>query len=126
MPFTIEPVMSRTQLQNLKTELSETKQNLSLRDAERIDTYVCSIYRKVLDVAENTTERICINKLYSEYYTFYVEYSEEIMESLRKRLPGCSIEKKTLIYGVNGILHESNNPLYVDQVKNAHVVIDWS
>ena len=126
MPFTIAPVITRKQLQGLKEEISESKQELDLKDAERIDTFVNSVYRKVLDVAENTTERTYKNKLYSEYVSFYAKHSEEILRSLRLRLPDCDVQIKLMVYGPDGKMYESNNPLFTDKLKNSYIVIDWS
>ena len=126
MPFTIAPVITRKQLQCLKEEISESKQELDLKDIERIDIFVNSVYRRVLDLAENTKERTYKNKLYSEYVSFYAMNSEVILRSLRLRLPDCDVHIKVFVYGPDGKMYEPNNPLLTDKLKNSYIVIDWS
>jgi len=126
MPFTNAPVMTRAQLHVLKLEINETKQEITLKDAERIDTFVSALYRKVLDIAENTSDTHSINKIYSEYVQFYSEHLEEILHSLRQRLPDSKIEPKVLVYGKDGILKEPESTAAIDRKMNTYIVIDWS
>ena len=126
MPFTNAPVMTRAQLRLLKQEINETKQEITLKDAERIDTFVSALYRKVLDIAENTSDTHSINKIYSEYVQFYSEHLEEILHSLRQRLPDSKIEPKVLVYGKDGVLKEPELPTNINQKMNTYIVIDWS
>jgi hypothetical protein len=124
MPFTVAPVISRQELQTLNTSIPEQK--TSLKDTERIDAFVHFIYRKVLDTAENTTERTCTSKIYSEYVQFYAEHLQEILYSLRLRLPGCDVVTKVLAFGKDGHLHESKEPSFTERLRDTYIVIDWS
>ena len=118
--------MTRAQLHTLKDDVSETKQELTLKDAERIDTFVNAVYRKVLDIAENTVERKSISKVYSEYIQFYSEHLQEILCSLRLRLPDSKVESKVLMYDNNGNLYEPIDASYNNAIMNTYIVIDWS
>ena len=126
MPYTNAPVMTRSQLHGLKSVVSETKQELTLNDAERIDIYVNKLYRKVLDAAENTDERRLVNKVYNEYVQFYSEHLHEILAGLRLRLPDSSVESKVLIYDNTGKLVEPSNTTFHTAIMNTYIVIDWS
>ena len=126
MPFTNAPVMTKAQLHSLKAEMSDTKQELTLRDAERIDSFVSAVYRKVLDIAENTDERQTVSKIYSEYISFYSEHVEEILHALRQRLPDSKVESKPMVYGKNGKLEELVSPNIEFSRMNTYIVIDWS
>jgi len=126
MPFTNAPVMTKAQLHGLKAEMSDTKQELTLKDAERIDSFVTSVYRKVLDVAENTDERQSVSKVYSEYISFYSEHVEEILHALRQRLPDSRVESKSMVYGKDGKLEELVSSDFAFSKMNTYIVIDWS
>jgi hypothetical protein len=126
MPYTNAPVMTKAQLHSLKDDVSETKQELTLKDAERIDTFVNAVYRKVLDIAENTAERKSISKVYSEYIQFYSEHLQEILCSLRLRLPDSKVESKVLVYDTSGNLHEPEDSSFHRALMNTYIVIDWS
>jgi hypothetical protein len=126
MPFTNAPVMTKAQLRGLKAEMSDTKQELTLRDAERIDSFVSATYRKVLDIAENTDETRSVSKVYSEYIAFYAEHVEEILHSLRQRLPDSKVESKAMVYGKDGKLQELVSSDFQFSKMNTYIVIDWS
>ena len=126
MPFTNAPVMTKLQLHGLKAEISETKQELTLKDAERIDSFVTAVYRKVLDIAENTDERQTVSKVYSEYVSFYSEHLEEILHALRQRLPDSRVESKAMVYGNDGKLKELVSSDFQFSKMNTYIVIDWS
>lgn len=126
MPYTNAPVITRAQLHGLKSVVSETKQELTLNDAERIDIYVNDLYRKVLDTAENSDERRSVNKVYNEYVKFYSEHLHEILCSLRLRLPDSSVESKVLVYNGSGSLVEPSNITFHNALMNTYIVIDWS
>ena len=126
MPFTNAPVMMKAQLYALKAEMSDTKQELTLKDAERIDSFVSAVYRKVLDVAENTDERQSVSKVYSEYISFYSEHLEEILHALRQRLPDSRVESKSMVYGKDGKLEELVSSDFAFSKMNTYIVIDWS
>ena len=126
MPFTTAPVMTKAQLQSLNDDIRERNHTITLKDAERIDSFVISLYRKVLDVAENTKETKTINKVYNEYVHFYSEHLQEILYGLKQHLPDSKIESKVLVYNSNGILCESNNLSFYEQKMNTYIVIDWS
>jgi len=117
--------MTRAQLLCLKLEISETKREITLNDAERVDSFVNSIYRKVLDTAENSTETRLVNKIYNEYIQFYSENLQGILSSLRQRLPDSKVESKVLVYGNDGKLQDSVN-LSCDSRMNTYILVDWS
>jgi len=125
MPFTTAPVITRAQLLRLKLEICETKREITLNDAERVDSFVNSIYRKVLDTAENSNETRLVNKIYNEYIQFYSEHLQEILSSLRQRLPDSKVESKVLVYGNDGKLQDSAN-LSCDSRMNTYILVDWS
>jgi hypothetical protein len=128
MPYTNLPVITRDQLQNLKAELASRPEEarIPLLDCERIESIVDRIYKTTIDIAENTDERESVNKVYSEYDPFYQKYIVEIIKGLKSRLPDCSIEQKQMVYGTDGRLYESNNPLYGSGPKTHYIVISWS
>ena len=128
MPYTIAPFISRIQLQGLKTEIDKMN-NVSSYDpfvSERIDSFVSSIYRIVLNYAENTSDRIYRHKIMSEYDMFYSNHLEQIIHSLQLRLPGCDIQKKFMSYGPDGKLREIPNVSYIEELRNTYIVIDWT
>ena len=126
MPLTNAPVMTKAQLQVLHMDMMEEQPGLTLHDAERIDSYVISLYRKVLDIAENSSETVCINKVYTEYMNFYWEHLERIMHSLKLRLPDSKVEAKVLVYDATGSLTTPSDLSFFNTKMNTYIVIDWS
>ena len=115
--------MTKSQLQNLK---GFTNPLFTLEEAERIDSCVSAIYRKVLDTAENTNDQVVYNRIYAEYDSFYAEHLNEILTSLQMRLPDSKVEKRIIISDSNGILREGKSSGTHSFFKNTYIVIDWS
>ena len=122
MPFTILPIITKEQLKNLK--LISHKDDIYV--CERIDSFVHSLYRRILDIAENTSDTYYLHRIQSEYDLFYIKYLDTILESLHLRLPDCIIQKKVLIYDMNGKLKDSHIVSNSEENKNIYISVDWS
>lgn len=125
MPSSILPIITREQLRNLNLDNKHTTPK-DLAAYERIDSFVNSIYRRVLDIAENTTDTEYIHRLLSEYDVFYLDYLDIILQSLALRLPDCEIGKKTMIHDSQGNLKEVTNLSFNEYPKHLYILINWS
>ena len=125
MSYILPPVTSREQLQCLK----DVKESNDLNEPgiyERIDSFVHSLYNRILNIAEHTTDTNYIHTLNEQYDTFYSKYLDEILHNLRLRLPGCDVVKKVLLHDSDGNMYESSEMSLILPHKHLYIVFDWS
>jgi hypothetical protein len=129
---------SRNDLQQLKAKKDE-----QIR-ISRIDQVVNQIYSNVINLAGTHTIVSTghgQNQNYESKYNYQISFpdpkfcennKDDIINSLKKLFPDCSIDYKMLSRGTDGKMYDITNidekmrPFINRQHDQAHIVIDWS
>ena len=119
-----------------RAELLQTKEYVQEEHRNNnINRIVSNIYDKVIYTSQTTTDTVFQFRINDDGVIpreFYIVNLNDIMSSLQKAFPDCSVRHDILVRGIDGKMYDLSKIVHKDfqyvtrATDDSYIVVDWS
>jgi len=119
-----------------RAELLQTKEYIQEEHRNNnINKIVSNIYDKVIYTSQTTTDTVFQFRINEDSVIpreFYISNINNIISSLQKAFPDCSVRHDILVRGIDGKMYDLSKLVHKDlqyitrATDDSYIVVDWS